>query len=88
VILIHCLSIEEWVKQARGNYLVNGVFGFADISVGSMAGFLNFRSPAENAWEKKYPCLYEYWKMLEKRPSFQETVPKQFINGGVQDKVV
>lgn len=82
------IRVEEWAKQAGGTYLVGGVFGIADISVGSMVGFLNFRSGEDPSWKRKYPNLIRYWETLEERTSFKETVPDQFPNGGIQDKVV
>lgn len=64
-------------------YAVRDSFGIADISAGSVLGYLDVRFP-ELAWRQTHPNLARYLDGLMARPSFQSTVPyPQTISGPV-----
>lgn len=49
-------------------------FTYADIAAGSMLGYARVRWP-DNNWQARYPNLAALSERLERRPSFQGTVP-------------
>ncbi len=64
-------------------YAVRGTFGIADISAGSVLGYLDVRFP-ELGWRRTHPNLARYLDGLMLRPSFAATVPyPQTITGAV-----
>jgi glutathione S-transferase len=64
-------------------YAVRAEFGIADISAGSLLGFLDVRFP-ELGWRDTHPNLVRYMDGLMERPSFQTTVPNpQIITSAV-----
>ena len=64
-------------------HAVRGAFGIADISAGSVLGYLEVRMP-ELDWRGAHPNLGRYMDGLMRRPSFQATVPyPQTITGAV-----
>ena len=65
-------------------YCVADTFSLADIAVGSLLGWLTVRMP-EFKWREVYPNLVNLQDRLEKRPSFERTVPYAQV---IRDKVV
>ena len=64
-------------------YAVRDAFGIADISAGSVLGYLDVRFP-DLGWRETHPNLSHYMDGLMTRPSFQTTVPyPQTISGAV-----
>ena len=55
-------------------YAVRDAFGIADISAGSVLGYLDVRFP-EIGWRGMHPNLAGYMDGLAARPSFQATMP-------------
>ncbi len=55
-------------------YAIRDSFGIADISAGSVLGYLEVRFP-ELGWRTTHPNLSRYLDGLMQRPSFQATVP-------------
>ena len=55
-------------------YAIHEAFGIADISAGSMLGWLDVRFP-ELGWRATHPNLDRYMDGLMTRPSFQTTTP-------------
>ncbi len=55
-------------------YVVRDAFGIADVSVGSVLGYLDVRFP-ELGWRETHPNLARYMDGLAARPSFQATMP-------------
>ena len=64
------------IARVVGNrrYAVRDAFGIADLSIGSVLGYLAVRLP-EFAWRELHPNLGHYMDGLMQRPSFQATVP-------------
>lgn len=64
------------IARVVGNqtYAVRDTFGIADISAGSVLGYLEVRF-AELDWRATHPNLARYMDGLMARPSFQTTVP-------------
>ena len=77
-------GIAEIARVVGGQpYAVAGTFGIADISAGSMLGWLDVRFP-ELGWRGTHPRLARYMDGLATRPSFGATVPyPQTITGAV-----
>lgn len=79
-----------WINRQRGKierglaaldtlavgktYLHNDTFSAADIAVGCILLWLDFRLP-EIQWRAQCPALVALSERLNKRPSFQQTVP-------------
>ena len=64
-------------------YAIGDTFGIADLSAGSVLGWLDVRFP-ELGWRAAHPNLDRYMDGLAARPSFQATVPyPQNITGAV-----
>lgn len=55
-------------------YAVRDAFGIADVSAGSVLGYLDVRFP-ELGWRETHPNLARYMDRLAARPSFQATMP-------------
>lgn len=55
-------------------WCVNETFSLADIALGCMLGYLDLRFKHLN-WQEKYPNLAKHYAVLQKRPSFKETMP-------------
>ena len=73
------------IARVVGNqtYAIRDSFGIADISAGSVLGYLEVRFP-ELGWRITHPNLSRYMDGLMERPSFQTTVPyPQTIAGAV-----
>lgn len=56
------------------DYLVRGEFGLADLSAGSLLGWMAVRFP-EIDWRRDHPALGAYMDRLMRRASFRDTVP-------------
>lgn len=56
------------------NWCYGNHFGLADVSVGCVLSYLDFRFP-ELAWRQTYPHLQAYHQKLLSRPSFTATQP-------------
>ena len=65
-------------------FCVGDRLSLADIAVGSMLGWLNVRM-ADYPWRARYANLAVLQDRLERRPSFQATVPSAQV---IRDKVV
>lgn len=75
-------ALSQWVDDKE--FIVQNKFSLADISAGTVLGYMKVRF-SENNWEEKYPNLKKYMNGLDKRESFQQTIPyPQKIN----DKIV
>jgi glutathione S-transferase len=55
-------------------FIVDGKFCLADVSVGSVCGYVNVGF-SENLWGMKYPELARYVEELGERLPFWDTVP-------------
>lgn len=62
----------EWLGEK--NWCNDQHFSLADIALGVMLGYLDFRY-AEIDWRTTHPNLAQHYEKLAARPSFQETVP-------------
>lgn len=67
-------ALATWVDQKKGNYLVPGGFGLADIALGAVCGYLAVRWP-KHPWQMEHAGLRAHWEFLESRQSFKDTVP-------------
>ncbi len=56
------------------NWCYGNHFGLADVAVGCVLGYLDFRFP-DIAWRETYPHLVSYHQKLMSRPSFTATQP-------------
>jgi glutathione S-transferase len=81
---------QEWIDRQMGKMQVglkaiadglgnnqwcyNNQFGLADIAVGCVCSYFDFRFP-DIAWRNEYPNLATYFDKLNQRPSFVETAP-------------
>jgi glutathione S-transferase len=59
---------------SKKKWCVNETFSLADIALGCMLGYVDFRLKHLN-WLDKYPNLAKHYTILSKRPSFKETAP-------------
>ena len=63
----------------KKKWCVNETFSLADIAVGCMLGYVDFRfkqlPPNSESWLDKYPNLAKHYGILVKRPSFKQTMP-------------
>lgn len=59
---------------ATPGFLIDDVFGLADICAGTVLRYLAVRYP-EHPWRDLYPLLGQLSDRLEQRPSFAATVP-------------
>ena len=77
-------AYSEYVKAAKGGWLVGNTYSIADIAVGCSLEWVDFFSLCKD-WKKQYPELAKWWGELSKRESFRQTVPVMF---DMKDKVV
>jgi len=59
---------------AKKKWCVNETFSLADIALGCMLAYVDFRHKQLN-WQDCYPALAKHYSILIKRPSFKETMP-------------
>lgn len=69
---------------ADRDYVIGDRFGLADIVTGTVLGYLSVRF-AELPWRDRHPNLAALSERLERRPSFQQSVPYPQV---ISDKVV
>ncbi len=50
-------------------------YSLADIAVGCMMGWLDFRKPGGVDWHAEHPVLAKFYLKLMERPAFADTVP-------------
>lgn len=50
-------------------------YSLADIAVGCMMGWLDFRKPGGVDWRAEHPVLAKFYLKLMERPAFADTVP-------------
>ena len=65
-------------------FIVDDTFGLADIAAGAVLGYLKVRLESYD-WQAEYPDLKRYMDGLERRKSFQETMPSP---QKISDKIV
>jgi len=65
-------------------FMVGGQFGLADVAAGTVCRYLDVRFP-DYAWRSRHPGLSAYCDALERRPSFQGSVP---VSQAISDKIV
>lgn len=58
----------------KSKWCVNDTFSLADIALGCLLGYLEFRFQDIN-WQHQYPNLARHYAKLMKRPSFRDSVP-------------
>lgn len=66
------------------DYAVGGRFGLGDIAAATAVGYVSLRDP-DMPWRAQYPDLAAYSDRMERRPSFQASVP---VAQKMTDKVV
>jgi glutathione S-transferase len=68
------------VDLHKKKWCVNETFSLADIALGTMLGYFDFRFKQmrwENkTWQDKFPNLAKHYGVLIKRPSFKQTMPQ------------
>ena len=62
------------LEITKKKWCVNETFSLADIAVGCMLGYIDFRFKHLN-WQDKCPNLAKHYGILVKRPSFKMTMP-------------
>ncbi|KAI9710773.1 MAG: hypothetical protein M1828_002115 [Chrysothrix sp. TS-e1954] len=67
--------LANMAEKEQNGFLVGGNFTLADIAAGAALGYIGVRFP-DNPWQEEYPSLAKYHNQLQKRPSFQETLPE------------
>lgn len=70
-------AYSEYVKAAKGGWIVGSTYSIADISVGCAIEWVDFFGICEG-WKEQYPELATYWAALKERETFKETVPVMF----------
>lgn len=75
-------ALAEWAEDRE--FVIGDRFGLADIAVGTVCGYLDVRF-AEFPWRIRHPNLATLSDRLERRPSFQGSVPVAQV---ISDKVV
>ena len=67
------------LEITKKKWCVNETFSLADIALGCMLGYVDFRfkqlPPNSESWLDKYPNLAKHYGILVKRPSFKQTMP-------------
>ena len=58
----------------KKKWCVNETFSLADIALGCMLGYVDYRHKQLN-WQDNYPNLAKHYSLLVKRPSFKQTMP-------------
>lgn len=59
----------------KGHWCVGGSISLADICVGTVLGYIEFRY-AQVPWRAQHPNLASHYDKLMQRPSFSTTLPK------------
>lgn len=69
-------ALNQWIKTlaSEDGYLFESRLTLADIATCVLLGFMAVRWP-DHGWEKEYPEMAKYWRKLEERESFKQTVP-------------
>ena len=75
-------ALAEWADDRE--FVIGDRFGLADIAVGTVCGYLDVRF-VEFPWRIRHPNLAALSDRLERRPSFQGSVPVAQV---ISDKVV
>ena len=75
-------ALADWAGTRE--FVVGERFGLADISIGTVCGYLDVRF-AEYPWRTRHPNLAALSERLERRPSFLGSVP---VAQRISDKVV
>jgi glutathione S-transferase len=75
-------TLAEW--SADREFIAGGRFGLADIAAGTVCRYLDVRFP-DYPWRERHPGLSAYSDRMERRPSFQSSVP---VPQKISDKVV
>jgi glutathione S-transferase len=65
-------ALADWVGDRA--FIVGDRFGLADIAAGMVCGYLGVRFP-EHPWRSRHPGLATFSDRMERRPSFQASVP-------------
>jgi glutathione S-transferase len=60
---------------AEKTWCAGNHYTLADIAVGCVLGYLDFRMPALN-WREAHPNLQRHFEKLSQRPSFADTIPQ------------
>ena len=69
-------ALAAWLGEDESKqFLVDDIFGLADIGAGSLLGYMKVRL-ADHPWQRQYPNLLRYSDKLEKRESFLQSVPQ------------
>ena len=58
----------------KKKWCVNETFSLADIALGCMLAYVDYRHKHLN-WQDSYPNLAKHYSLLVKRPSFKQTMP-------------
>ena len=77
-------AYDEYVKAAKGGWLVGDTYTIADIAVGCAVEWVDFFGVRPD-WRKQYTDLASWWEKLSQRETFKETVPVMF---DMKEKVV
>lgn len=75
-------ALAEWAGGRE--YVIGDRFGLADIATGTVCRYLDVRFP-DFPWRSRHPALSAYSDRMERRPSFQGSVPVPQV---ISDKVV
>ena len=67
---LEVLNLDIFKKK----WCVNETFSLADIALGCMLGYVDYRHKQLN-WQDKFPNLAKHYSLLVKRPSFKQTMP-------------
>ncbi len=63
----------EWFE--RNDEAVGGQIDLAQITLGCLLGYMDFRWP-DNGWRERYPNISDWYEILMRRPSFSRTIPQ------------
>lgn len=70
-------AYNEYVKAAKGGWLVGDTYTIADIAVGCAVEWVDFFGVRPD-WRKEHTELAEWMEKLSQRETFKETVPVMF----------
>lgn len=70
-------AYSEYVKAAKGGWLVGDTYTIADIAVGCAVEWVDFFELCKG-WREEHPELATWWEKLSRRESFKDTVPVMF----------